>query len=180
MSGLPSFPAGARPAPETPAFLAERGFTLRHAVDADLPLLALLYADTRADELAGVPWPPDFRQTFLSQQFQFQHRHFVAEHATADFLVIERDGRIEGRYYLLREAPEHHIVDICLMAAHRGQGLGRALIEASQREARSRGRGMALQVLVGNEGARRLYERLGFGPVADDSTDTHLFMRWPG
>jgi ribosomal protein S18 acetylase RimI-like enzyme len=180
MSGLPSFPVGPGPAPATPAFLSERGFALRHAVDGDLPRLVLLYADTRAEELAAVPWPPEFKQTFLAQQFQFQHRHFVAEHPTADFLVVEREGRIEGRYYLLREAPEHHIVDICLMAEHRGRGLGRALIEASQQEARARGRGMALQVLVDNHGARRLYERLGFGPVADGSTDTHLFMRWPG
>ena len=180
MSGLPSFPVGSGPAPATPAFLSERGFALRHAVDGDLPRLVLLYADTRAEELAAVPWPPEFKQTFLAQQFQFQHRHFVAEHPTADFLVVEREGRIEGRYYLLREAPEHHIVDICLMAEHRGRGLGRALIEASQQEARARGRGMALQVLVDNHGARRLYERLGFGPVDDGSTDTHLFMRWPG
>ncbi|TNJ32876.1 GNAT family N-acetyltransferase [Arenimonas terrae] len=180
MSGLPSFPAGPGPAPATPAYLSERGFALRHAVDADLPRLLQLYADTRADELAGVPWPPDFKQTFLDQQFQFQHRHFLAEHPTADFLVIEREGRIEGRYYLLRDAPEHHIVDICLISAHRGRGLGRALIEASQQEARAQGRGMALQVLVNNVGARRLYERLGFGAVAEASTDSHLFMRWPG
>ena len=179
MGELPPFPARPGPAPETPGALSALGFRLRHAVDADLPQLLRLYADARADELAGLPWPDEFRQVFLAQQFGFQHRHYVAQHPGADFLVIERDGGIEGRYYLLREAPDHHIVDICLMSAHRGRGLGRTLIEASQAEARALGRGMALEVMVGNDGARRLYERLGFGVVADGSTDTHLFMRWP-
>src|SRR5687768_14827014 len=121
MGALPPFPVRPDPAPEAPAALSALRFRLRHAVDADLPQLLRLYADTRADELAGVPWPDEFRQTFLAQQFGFQHRHYMAEHPGADFLVIESENGIEGRYYLLREAPDHHIVDICLLSTRRGR-----------------------------------------------------------
>lgn len=170
------FPARPAPGPATPAFLGERGYRLRHAVDADLPRLKLLYADTREEELACVPWPQETRQDFLDQQFRLQHLHYVRHYPDADFLVIEHEGVVQGRCYVLRTAPEHLLIDICLMAGHRGRGLGRALIVDSLHRARALGHGMSLQVLVSNTQARRLYEALGF--VVCESTQTHLRMRW--
>ena len=118
------------------------------------------------------------KQSFLDQQFGFQHRHYLAAFPDTDFLVIERAGVVEGRYYLLRAAPEHQIIDICLMSGHRGGGIGRALIEASQREAGALGRGMVLQVLVSNSRARLLYERLGFEVEGEGDTGSHFTLRW--
>lgn len=180
MSGLPPFPAWQGPAPETPALLRERGFFLRPACDADLPGLRGLYADSRADEMAGVPWPAMAKQSFLDGQFDLQHRHYLQHYAGADFLVIERLGEVQGRYYLRRTAPDHLVVDICLLAAHRSQGLGRALIQASQAQAQALGRGMVLSVLRHNTRARRLYQSLGFEAVAGGDGDSHERMRWPG
>lgn len=161
----------------TPAFLIERGFCLRHARDSDLPRLQELYADTRADEMAYVSWPLVAKQQFLNQQFALQHQHYLGHYADADFLVIDFENTLQGRYYLLRTAPEHLIVDISLMAAQRGQGIGRALIEASQQEAKALGRGMQLQVLQDNIRAQKLYEKLGF--IVCDRSGMHLEMRWP-
>lgn len=161
----------------TPAPLLERGFSLRHAIDADLPRLRDLYADTRADEMAGVPWPLAAKRHFLDQQFELQHRHYLAYYADADFMVVEHEKILQGRYYLLRTAPYHLIVDISLMKQKRGQGIGRALIEASQREAEANGCGMQLQVLEHNTRARKLYEKLGF--VVTESADMHHRMHWP-
>lgn len=178
MGGPASFPAASRAGLEAPAALAERGYSLRPAADADLAVLQQVYDDTRADEMAGVPWPPETRRAFLAQQFGLQHRHYVSHYATADFLVIEHLGVVQGRYYLLRSAPDHLIVDISLLAAHRGRGVGRALIEASQAQARSLGRGMELHVLRSNSRARALYDALGFLPC-EGGTDSHQRMRWP-
>lgn len=161
----------------TPASLAERGFRLRHARDSDLPRLQELYADTRTDEMACVPWPLVAKQQFLNQQFALQHHHYLDHYANADFLVIDYENTLQGRYYLLRSAPQHLIVDISLMTAQRGQGIGRALIEASQQEARTLGRGMRLQVLQDNVRAQKLYEKLGF--IVCDSSGMHLEMYWP-
>ena len=161
----------------TPAYLVERGFSLRHARDADLPRLRDLYADTRADEMAGVPWTLTAKRQFLDQQFALQHQHYLTYYAGADFLVIEHHDTLQGRYYLLRTPPDHLIVDISLMAKNRGQGIGRALIEASQREAEAIGRGMQLQVLEYNTRAKKLYEKLGF--VVTDCSDMYHQMHWP-
>lgn len=153
-----------------------RGYRLRYAGDADIPRLRELYADTRAEEMAGVPWPDVARQGFLDQQFALQHQHYLIEYAAADFLVLERAGQVLGRYYLLRADDAHLIVDISLMAGERGQGIGRALIEHSQREAAALGRGMRLHVSTANPRAQRLYAALGFAVIG--GTDTHHRMAW--
>ncbi|HEU0152876.1 MAG TPA: GNAT family N-acetyltransferase [Arenimonas sp.] len=178
MNALPPFPARDRPVAGTPAYLLDRGFRLRAAGDADLPGLAALYADTRAEEMAGVPWPQVAKQGFLDQQFQLQHRHYVTHYADADFMVVEREGRLCGRYYLQRTPPEHLVVDISLLATFRGQGLGAAMIRATQAEAAALGCGVGLHVVRNNTGAWRLYQRLGFEDC-DGGTATHQRMRWP-
>ncbi|MFZ5635356.1 MAG: GNAT family N-acetyltransferase [Pseudomonadota bacterium] len=161
---------------QTPASLAGRGFSLRTLHDRDLPWLRDLYASTRAEEMAPVPWPEIAKRSFLDQQFALQHQHYLAHFGDSDFLAIERDGRPVGRYYLQRVAPEHLIVDISLFPDQRGQGIGAALIERSQAEAAALGRGMHLHVSVSNPGARRLYERLGF--VAGSAENGYRAMRW--
>jgi GNAT superfamily N-acetyltransferase len=164
----------------TPALLIERRFSLRALQDADLPWLRDLYATTRAEEMAPVPWPEIAKRSFLDQQFGLQHQHYILHFAGADFLAIEHAQRGPvGRYYLQRTAPDHLLVDISLFPGMRAQGLGRTLIEASQREAHALGHGMQLHVAQHNQAARRLYERLGF--AITHSTESHKHMRWsPG
>ena len=178
---LAPFPIERADRMRTPALLAERGFSLRALRDDDLPWLRDVYAATREEEMAGVPWPPQAKRAFLDQQFALQHAHYLQHYADTDFLAIERIGagrvvRPVGRYYLQRVAPEHLIVDIALLPKMRGQGVGRMLIEASQRDAQALGRGMHLHVLQHNVAARRLYERLGF--VVTHTAGSYDHMRW--
>ncbi len=162
---------------QTPALLAERGFSLRAAHDDDLPWLRDLYASTRAEEMATVPWPEIAKRSFLDQQFGLQHLHYLAHYGDADFLAIEHAERGPvGRYYLQRTAPEHLLVDISVFPPLRGSGIGTALIRQSQQDAAALGRGMRLHVQHSNPGARRLYERLGF--IVDGTEGTHRPMRW--
>lgn len=175
---LAPFPAERAGRMQTPALLAERGFSLRAARDEDLPWLRDLYASTRAEEMAPVPWPEIAKRSFLDQQFGLQHKHYLQHFGDADFLAIEHVQRGPvGRYYLQRAAPDHLIVDISLFPGMRGHGLGHALIEASQREAQALGRGVELHVAQHNHAAQRLYDRLGFSVT--HSADTHHHMRWP-
>lgn len=195
---LAAFPPERPDRPQTPAPLVGRGFFLRAAGDADLPWLRALYAETRADEMAAVPWSDNAKRGFLDRQFDLQHQHYLQHFADADFMTLwlrAEDGGVKdqpiGRYYLLRDASaadtgDHDapadplrydlIVDISVFSRFRGQGIGRALIEASQRAAASAGRGMRLHVLKDNRDARRLYERLGF--AITHSIPTHHHMRW--
>ena len=163
---------------QTPALLAERGFSLRAANDSDLPWLRDLYASTRAEEMAPVPWPEIAKRSFLDQQFGLQHQHYLKHFGDADFLAIEHAERGPvGRYYLQRVAPEHLLVDISLFPPLRGSGVGTALIRQSQQDAAKLSRGMRLHVQQSNPGARRLYERLGF-VAEEDAEGTHRPMLW--
>jgi len=58
---------------------------------------------------------------------------------------------------------EIHINNIAIRPSYRGQGIGTALLQHVLAEARALGaRRATLEVRASNEGARRLYERLGF------------------
>jgi ribosomal protein S18 acetylase RimI-like enzyme len=59
------------------------------------------------------------------------------------------------------------VVDLALLPAHRGAGLGTALLREVFDEADAAGLPVTIHVEVMNR-ARRLYERLGFRQVATD------------
>lgn len=170
-----SFPPGRDDRPATPALLGERGYALRPLHDGDLPWLRDLYASTRAEELAPLSWSDAAKRTFLDSQFALQHRHYLSCYADADFLAIERDGAPAGRYYLRRAAPDHLIIDICLLPGERGHGVATTLLTQSRQQAITQGCGLQLHVRFDNDGALRLYRRLGFVVVEDQGA--HLLMR---
>lgn len=60
--------------------------------------------------------------------------------------------------------PFLNVHDLALLPAHRGQGIGRALLDEAERRARARGCcKMTLEVNQTNTGAERLYRDFGFG-----------------
>ncbi|MBO9872761.1 MULTISPECIES: GNAT family N-acetyltransferase [Xanthomonas] len=161
-----------------PPALRARGIVLRPAQAEDLDWLRALYASTRRDELAAVPWPEPAKRAFLDQQFALQHAHYLQHFAGADFLIVEDARARLGRLYLDRSADPHVLVDISLLPDCRGQGIGGALIAQAQALADADGRALTLHVLHANPAAQRLYARLGF--VAGAAGQTHLAMRWDG
>ncbi len=75
---------------------------------------------------------------------------------------------IEG-YSTFKARPLLNIHDIAVLPAHRGQGVGQALLAAAEGHARERGCcKLTLEVLTGNAVALRSYERFGFAPYALD------------
>lgn len=176
MSPVPFSGSGDEAADLLPAGLCERGFALSPAGEADLPFLRQLYRQLRSDELAPLGWPAAVQAAFADSQFALQHAHYLAHYGRADFLLLRQHGEPVGRYYLLREPAEYLIVDISLCARLRGQGVGSALLAQTQHEAGRRGCGLRLHVRCGNDGAERLYRRLGFAVVDDDGV--YRAMRW--
>lgn len=151
--------------------------SLRVLGEDDVAWLRDLYASTREEEMAAVPWPPAQKRAFLDQQCDAQHRHYLQTYADADFLAVcDVADKPLGRLYLRRGAQDHLIVDISLFPFARGQGIGTALIRAMQQQAAAQGCGLTLSVLWQNPAARRLYERLGF--VAIDGAPPYVRMEW--
>jgi ribosomal protein S18 acetylase RimI-like enzyme len=140
--------------------------TFRAIRPDDAPFLFEVYASTREDELRPVPWTPAEKTAFLRQQFDAQHTHYQQHYAGARFDVIELDGRPIGRLYVDRGAGEIRIVDIALLPAHRGAGIGTTILRGLLGEAAASGRPVRIHVEQSNP-ARRLYRRLGFVPIAD-------------
>jgi ribosomal protein S18 acetylase RimI-like enzyme len=89
--------------------------------------------------------------------------------------VIERAGEALGRLYLARWKSEHRIVDIALLPAHRGSGLGTALLTDLLDEAAAVGKAVSIHVEKFNP-AMSLYRRLGF--VAAGEEGAYDLMRW--
>lgn len=150
--------------------------SVRPVCDDDLPWLRALYASTREEEMAQVPWSDADKRDFLAQQFDAQRRHYLQAYAEVDFLAVCEAGAPVGRLYLQRRPPAHLVVDISLFPGMRGRGLGSTLLRAAQAQAMADHCGMTLHVLQHNAGARRLYERLGF--VAIEAAFPYVRMEW--
>jgi ribosomal protein S18 acetylase RimI-like enzyme len=144
------------------------GIALRPAGDGDLDVLRRIYGESRDREMALLPhWSADDRDSFLRQQFDAQHRHYHAHYPGARYELILRDGEPVGRLYVCALAEEVRLMDIALLAAQRGRGIGTALVQRVLEEARSAGKPITLHVEADNP-ARRLYERLGFRVVGSE------------
>ena len=150
--------------------------SLRPIRDDDLPFLLRVYASTREQELAPVPWTPAEKEAFLAWQFGLQHRYYQEHYADAEFRVILADGEPVGRLYLARWADEHRIVDIVIAPEHRNRGIGSRLLADILAEADAVGKPVSIHVELQNP-ARRLYDRLGFRPV--EERGVYVLMRRP-
>jgi ribosomal protein S18 acetylase RimI-like enzyme len=168
-------PSQTPPAFTLPAALVSQGFALRPETDADIPFLMRLYASTRAEELAPVPWTPEQKQAFLAGQFQAQRQHYRSYYDGCAFDVLEHRGEPAGRLYLEVRPSRLHIIDIALLPERCGQGLGTAILEALQAASRASGKGVGIFVEKFNP-ALRLYRRLGFTDVADH--EVYIEMEW--
>ena len=149
--------------------------SLRPATGADRGFLLRVYGATRADELALVDWTDEQKQAFVAMQFSAQDTHYRSHYANASFDVVLVDGEAAGRLYVDRGADDIRVIDIALLPDRRGAGIGSLLLRQLLDEAAATARKVSIHVEVDNR-ARRLYDRLGFVPVADRGL--HLLMEW--
>lgn len=132
-----------------------------------------VYAGTREEELRQTGWDETQQHAFLSMQFELQHRQYQQSYPNKDFRIILIDGQRAGRLYLDRSAKEIRIVDIALLPAFRGRGVGTRLLNELLAEGDATGRVVSIHVEKLNP-ALNLYRRLGFEAVAD--REVYWFM----
>jgi len=94
------------------------------------------------------------------------HRH-VVETGGVHLVAVDAAGEVVGWCDVVRDGRPGYghggRLGMGLLPAHRGQGLGRRLLEAALEEARARGmERVELEVYASNERAMRLYETAGF------------------
>lgn len=154
------------------------GLVLREEREADLPFLIDLYASTRADELAPVPWPEAQKRAFLEHQFALQREQYRQHYGGAEWLLIERGVAPIGRLYLRRGGEEVRLMDIALVASARGAGLGTRVTQRVLDWADALGLPVSLHVEPFNP-AYRMYRRFGFAYVRSTGV-YHFLQRVPG
>jgi ribosomal protein S18 acetylase RimI-like enzyme len=152
--------------------------SLRAYCPNDQDFLFQLYAGTRLHEIAGFGWPPAQQEAFLRMQFNAQQRWYDSAYVGAEQQIVERDGKPIGRVLVLKKDDSWLLVDISLLAEHRGQGIGGRLVNDLIEECSRHGMTLKLQVLQTNP-ALRLYERLGFTRTGEDQMYIQMERR-PG
>jgi len=140
------------------------GLTLRPATDADLPFLLALREQTMTERLRGAGYQPTAEDALARVLLYFEDIQLLLWHGEPAGMLKWRD-----------EPEAWHIVQVQLLPAHQGRGLASALLGALCAQASAQGRPMLLSVL-GNNPARRLYERLGFRVTGKEDDGRSLRM----
>lgn len=153
-----------------------REVELRPATPEDYDELLAVYASTRAEELAQVPWTDEQKMAFCRMQYDAQKADYDRRYPEPQYELILLEGRTAGRIWIGRDEELIHMLDISLLPWAQGKGIGTALVRQLIEEARASGRRLRHMVFVMNEGARRLYERLGF--VAFEEVGPYVHMEW--
>ena len=152
--------------------------TLRDETVEDQLFLLEVYASTRAQEMALVPWSDEQRAAFVRSQFEAQHSYYQAQFPDASYQVIMVDGEPAGRVYVLRESEAIRILDITLLPQHRNLGIGTSLIREILAEGDQAGKPVNIWVENFNP-SLKLFERLGFVRVQEDGFNCLMEYRPP-
>jgi ribosomal protein S18 acetylase RimI-like enzyme len=144
--------------------------TLRPATPADLPVLGRLGAllvrvHHDFDALRFMAAAPETERLYAAYLGSQLDRPDIV------MLVAERGGEVlgytyagvEGNDYMALRGPAGVLYDIVVDPAHRAQGVGRMLLDATLAELRARGAPRCvLSTAEKNESAQRLFARAGF------------------
>lgn len=149
--------------------------TFRSVGPDDAELLLALYASTRAEEMAMVPWTSEQQQAFISMQFAARQAEYQQKYPTATHQIILAGDRPVGHLQVARLEGEIRIIDITVTPLERNCGIGTSSLRQLLREAVPTDK--AVRIYVENHNpSRRLFERLGFKPVAEHGI--HLLLEW--
>jgi ribosomal protein S18 acetylase RimI-like enzyme len=141
----------------------------------DEPFLLHIYASTRADELALVPWTIEQKQAFVSMQFAAQQDHYQKEYPGASHEIILASDLPIGRLYVAWLEDEIRIIDFTLLPEQRNAGVGSFLLTRLLKQAAGAGKVVRIYVEEFNP-SLRLFERLGFKSVGEQGI--YLLMEW--
>jgi len=121
------------------ALRASRGVALRAECGNDEAFVFTLFVEARAPGFANIPLEPAQRDALLRQQFTLQTTQYRRSFPAASFSIVEWGAASIGRLYVDRSAPSMHVIDVALLRAWQGRGIGSRLLGELLEEARVAG-----------------------------------------
>jgi ribosomal protein S18 acetylase RimI-like enzyme len=142
--------------------------TLRPESPQDEPFIRQLVLETIASELGTPAWPEPMRSHLLGVQYAGRRQSHGVNYPDAASHVIAADGADAGWVVVNTLPDEVRVVDIMVLPALRGRGIGNAVLRFIMAAAAEAGTPVRLNVYITNHAAIRLYERLGFRRIGGD------------
>src|SRR3989344_3535150 len=138
------------------------GISIKPAGWKDFGALRVLQRDVVREAKHLVPTGSERKEAFIYALAKaFLHRRRV--HTLLAFDGSEAVGYITIVFGKFQKVGETAYIVVGVRASHQGKGVGTALLSSAEDFARSRGmHRMELEVFERNEGAIRLYEKLGY------------------
>jgi len=162
------------PEATTPADTALRA-SLRAAMPGDERFFRELYRETRKAEFAGLAWGTGEVQALCDAQFDMHARAHRSAFPEAEHFVVELDGAAAGRMIVGRAAEGLWLLELALMPAIRGQGVGSRLLRGLQERARAASVPLHVHVEASSR-ALGWYRRLGFTDLGQEGL--HVVLAW--
>ncbi len=150
------------------------GITLRPAEAADEGLLLAIYASTRSEEMAIVPWDEAQKEAFLQMQFTAQRNHYVAHYPSAVQQIVLVEAQPAGHLWYEEQKDRIHVLDLTVLPTHRNQEIESALLRRLMAQA---GSGKAVTIYVESfHPSLQDLEWLGFVKV--EESGVHWLLQW--
>ncbi|MBU9166601.1 MULTISPECIES: GNAT family N-acetyltransferase [Burkholderia] len=154
----------------TASIHANAELTVQASTAEDQAFLHAVFVTTRREEFMRTGWPSERVEAFLHEQSRMQDRYYRQHYGQGRFDVVRLDGEPIGRLYHAwrpeQLGEEARVIDIALLPAWRGRGIGTRLMQAVVAEADRQGLPVSLQVEVDNP-VQALYRRLGFSKIGN-------------
>jgi GNAT superfamily N-acetyltransferase len=148
---------------------------LKLATPEDQAFLAELYNDVRSVDFSPLGLPEPMLAQLLAMQFQAQQSGYAAQFPQAIDQILWHGATRIGRMLVNESENEIWLVDIAILSAYRGQGLGGHFLQELCVRATAAQLPLHLSVRFNNP-AQRLYERLGFVRTGGDGM--HISMEF--
>jgi len=145
--------------------MGDTAWTLRPATASDHDFLFELNRAAMASYVQATwGWDENEQVTYFDAHFEPSKRQ-----------VIQVDGTDVGVLAVDETPNEIYLATIALLPHWQGQGVGSSILRSLLERGAETGRAVALQVLLCNPRAIKLYESFGF--TRSGQSDTHVLMR---
>ena len=147
--------------------------TFRQIKNSDILFIEKVYRSTREKELNLTNWGEEQKNAFIVMQSMAQEAEYKKKYPGALFEIILYNKQPTGRLYTQETTTEIRLIDISLLPAFRGKGIGTTILNGLIIRSEKKQIPVTLHVEPDNP-ALKLYLRSGFKHVKNNGR--HLFM----